>query len=304
MVTQQEDVQTPVNGEGEELWAKADMVSQPLRRPERRHVDALLDISEENSMREREPYEYVSYSRREDAVCGWARAAPLSGILMIQKNHRKPKQKKADNLTPLSVNPLPAGANSSASFSEQPCESHAGLRNFKKSASPNQQTGSWGQTDFAVLNATQKNRTHLFHDEKIDGEGTLRHTSLQPHHLSSKYSVLENRLTKPQKPSYKLNNTMVPIKNFTFLPPIKHQSSQLNPKVRCHGGSGTKGTRMDTRNSDLDTNSAALTSVYQTCQDKPFLFPAFCAPVPKKSQVLASPKPDAAQPLMDKSLLH
>lgn len=41
---------------------------QPHQTPERRHVDALLDISEEDFLKELEPQEYHCYSGWEEAV--------------------------------------------------------------------------------------------------------------------------------------------------------------------------------------------------------------------------------------------
>ncbi|CAG5854850.1 unnamed protein product [Menidia menidia] len=292
---------------------------QLLRAPERRHVDDLLDISEEDFIRELEPCAYVCYSGVEEAVSGWARAAPLSCILMTQSPQRKPKQREADSLTPLSVNPSAAGAHSSAGPTEQHCQFHAGPHNFKKPASPKQQTVSWGQTDFALLKDTQKNMAYWLPDEKTEVEG------MQPYYLSSKYSVLECGLTKPQKSSYKPNNTTVPIKNFTFLPPITVQPAQHNRKVSRHTRkgkkaqdgetfgetffmfgkrSGAKGTQVDTWNPDHHANSAALDSIYQTCQDNPHLFPACRVTVTRKSPAHLSPKPETVQPNMGKMLLQ
>ncbi|XP_040008022.1 uncharacterized protein LOC120803526 [Xiphias gladius] len=186
----------------------------------------------------------------------------------------------------------------------------------------NQQVGSWSNTavaalqpeasEWPVLNATKKTTSHLLHGEKIEEEGKLRETPPQPHHLSSKYSVSDNRPTKPQKHSHRPNNTVVPIKNFTFLPPIK--SPHLSPKVGgqlCSGKkaseaetleencfmfdkkSETRGTRVDpAANTELPSDSAALTSKYRTCQHNPHLFSAISVSVPKRYQVPVSSKSD------------
>lgn len=44
---------------------------QPYKTAERRHVDALLDISEEDVLKDLEPYEYHCYSGWEEAVSEW-----------------------------------------------------------------------------------------------------------------------------------------------------------------------------------------------------------------------------------------
>ncbi|KAK9542668.1 hypothetical protein VZT92_000509 [Zoarces viviparus] len=90
MATLKEDVDhIVVNGSEEELPTQEEAVEEQT--PERRHVDILLDISEEDFMKELEPHEYKCYSGWEDAVHGWARVAPLSCILLTQERYKKPK---------------------------------------------------------------------------------------------------------------------------------------------------------------------------------------------------------------------
>lgn len=223
-------------------------------------------------------------------VQGWARVAPLSCILLTQKRYRKPKHKEADTPAPLSVDPtMPA------SVPEHRCESHV-PNSFKKSMPLNQHTGYWRtaavaalQTDASELpvhNAMQKNSSNLLLEEKLEEEGMLRKTPLQ------------NRPTKPPKHSHRSNNTVVPIKNFSFLPPIK--SPHLNPQ-RVSGKkapegdtteencfmfdkkNGARGTRVDpVANPDIPTYSACLTSKHQTCQHYPHFFSAISVSIPKR----------------------
>ncbi|XP_031702362.1 uncharacterized protein C16orf46 homolog isoform X1 [Anarrhichthys ocellatus] len=225
MATLKEVDHIVVNGSEEELPTQEEAVEEQT--PERRHVDVLLDISEEDFMKELEPHEYNCYSGWEEAVHGWARVAPLSCTLSTQKRYNKTKH--ADNPRPLTVDPTILDANSSTSIAERRCESHVGLHNsFKKPIPLNQHTGSWGNTvvealqkdgsEWSVLNPLQKTTSKLPLKEKIEKEGTLRDTCSQPHHLPSKYS--NNGATKPQKQRYRPNNTVVPVKNITYLPPI------------------------------------------------------------------------------------
>ncbi|KAM7406215.1 hypothetical protein PAMP_000605 [Pampus punctatissimus] len=305
---------TAVNGSDEELPAQ--------ETPERTHADVLLDISEEDFLKELEPHEYHCYSGWEEAVCGWARVAPLSCILLPQKRDWKPKYKEPDNPTPLSVDPTMCNVDSSVSNAEPRCELHVGSHNiFKKSMPLNQQMGSCSQTavealqpdapEWSVLSAMQKNMAHLLLDKKIEEEGALRETRLQPHHLSSKYPGSENRPTRPQKHSQRPNNTVVPIKNFTFLPPIK--SPQLNPEKAsgqlCSGKkapegetleenfymfdkkSSTRGSRVDS-NPELPTYTAAVTSKHRTCQHNHYLLSAGSVSIPSRYQVPMSSKAD------------
>ncbi|XP_051236485.1 uncharacterized protein C16orf46 homolog [Dicentrarchus labrax] len=313
MATLKEVGLTAVNGPDKELRTQEDAVrEQPYKTAERRHVDALLDISEEDFFKELEPHEYHCYSGCEEVVRGWARVAPLSCILLTQKRYKKPKHKEADSAITLSPDPTIPNADNSASIAEHHCESRVGAnKSFKKSTPSNQHEGTWSNTTVAalhkaasewpVLNAMQKTTSKLSLEEKIEEEGMLRETSLQ------------NRPTKPQKHGHRPNNAVVPIKNFTFLPPIK--SPHLNPQ-RVAGQlcsskkapeeetiednsfmfdkkSGMKGTRVDpVVNLELPTSTAGLTSRYRTCQHNPHLFSAVSVSIPKRYQVPLSSKPD------------
>ncbi|XP_022045978.1 uncharacterized protein LOC110948652 [Acanthochromis polyacanthus] len=311
MVSVKEEDLTAVNGAYRDFSTQEDTVWETERAVERRHVDSLLDVSEESVVKELEPHEYHCYSGWEEAVWGWARVAPLSCILLTQKRHKKPKQKEADNPTPLFVDPTPSNADS---ITEQHGEAPVGLRSFRKFNPP---TGFWSpamvtaqQSDdvkWPVLNIMQRNTAHLFLEEKIVKEGTLRETPLLPCHLPSKYSVSVNRPTKPQKHSCRPNNTVVPIKNFTFLPPIN--SPHLNNKPSSYLSRSKRASERETLeenclvldkksggprrvDTELPIYSAAPTSKYQTCQHNPQFLSAVSVSVPKRYQVPVSPKPD------------
>ncbi|XP_031615418.1 uncharacterized protein LOC116335795 [Oreochromis aureus] len=298
IMTSQERDHTAVDGADGELSVPENPADEH-EIAERRLVESLLDTSEENFLNEKELNEFHCYSGWEDAVYGWARVVPLSCILLTSNTYKKPKHKEADNGTPSSDDPVPSNADSSVSITEQHCESHAGLDNFKKFVSVNQQTGSWSQTAMAAqqtdaaecpfLKAMQRNQTHLLLEEKIYERGMDKETLSQHHHLSSKYSVPENKPAKPRKHSHRPNNRVVPIKNFTFLPPIKppHLIAKASDHLCRHKKTpekqtsekncflldkqrGTRGTRVDTAtNSDISTFSAALTSKYQTFWQNP-----------------------------------
>ncbi|XP_054866915.1 uncharacterized protein LOC111572296 [Amphiprion ocellaris] len=290
MVSVKEEDLTAVNGARRDFSTQEDTVWETNAAVERRIVDSLLDISEESVLKELEPHEYHCYSGWEEAACGWARAAPLSCILLNQKTHKKPKQKEADNPTPLLVDPTPSNADSSSSITEKRGEPLVGLHSSRKL---NPRTGFWSpamvtaqQPDdakWSALNVMQRNIAHLSLEENIVEEGTLREPPLQPRHLPSKYSMSMNRTTKPQKHSHRPNNIVVPIKNFTFLPPIN--SPHLNNKPSgypCRSKRAPEGETLEencfvldkksggTRRVHIDPPiySAALTSKYQTCQHK------------------------------------
>lgn len=163
-------------------------------------------------------------------------------------------------------------------------------------------------SEWTVLSAVQKTPSHLLLAEKIEEEKTPSH----PHHLFSKYSVSENRPTKPQKHSHRPNSTVVPIKNIKFLPPIKspHLNSKFGGQL-CSGKkasegealhengfmfdkkSETGGTRgSPVANTEFPTYSAALMSKYHTCQHNLNLFSTVSVSVPKRYRAPISSKPD------------
>lgn len=69
MATLKEVDHAAVNGSATEPPTQEDAVGAQLyKTPERRHVDTLLDISEQDFLTELEPYEYHCYSGWEEAV--------------------------------------------------------------------------------------------------------------------------------------------------------------------------------------------------------------------------------------------
>ncbi|KAI4830909.1 hypothetical protein KUCAC02_002510 [Chaenocephalus aceratus] len=316
-----------VNGSDKEHSTQGEAVGEQT--PQRRHADALLDLSEEVFMNELEPHEYHCYPGWEEAVHGWARVAPLSCILLNQKIYKKPKPKEAETLTPLHVDPTTPKADSPASIAEQHCESEEGLHDsFKKAVSLKQPKEYWinpaaaalqkDASDWPVPSAMQGPMSNLLHKEKTEKEGMLRET-LQHHHLPSRYS--ENKHTKPQRHRHRPNNMVVPIKNFTFLPPIisQHQNPLKVTGQPCSGRKAPEGeipeenvTMFDKKsgsrvdriaNPELPANSAALTTKYRTCQQKPHLFSSVSVSVPRRYQVPVSSKPDTVHSYsMGKSL--
>lgn len=70
MATLKEADPTSLNGSDKALPPQEDTVGQQpyYRTQERTHADALLDISEEDYLKELEPHEYHCYSGWEEAV--------------------------------------------------------------------------------------------------------------------------------------------------------------------------------------------------------------------------------------------
>lgn len=69
MATLEEMDHTAVNGSDKGFPEQEDTAGeQPYNTPERAHVDVLLDISEEDFLKELEPHEYHCYSGWEEAV--------------------------------------------------------------------------------------------------------------------------------------------------------------------------------------------------------------------------------------------
>ncbi|XP_029702599.1 uncharacterized protein C16orf46 homolog isoform X2 [Takifugu rubripes] len=175
--------ETTVRG-SEELPAAEEEAEQLYESPGRRHVDALLDISEEELLRDLEPLEYCCSSSWDEAVRGWARAAPLSCVLVTQ-NCKKPKQKEC------AEPPLPNAEGSASNNTPDQLNQHAGCRRRASSTGPVQSEAS----PPPVIRAVQKSPADL-------GQAPVK-----------------TRPAKIQRPSH-TTNTVVPIRHFTFLPPI------------------------------------------------------------------------------------
>ncbi|KAK2854117.1 hypothetical protein Q5P01_006778 [Channa striata] len=283
------------------------------RTAERRHVDVLLDISEEDFLKELEPHEYHCYSGWEEAVRGWARVAPLSCILLTQKNQRKLKHKEADNQNPVDL--THSNADSSASVAEHHCESHAGFSySSKKSTFLNPQPESWHDAalaalqldapEWTLLNDMSKIPSQLLGEEKIEEEKMLGETHLESYNLSSKYSLSQYKPTKAQKHSHGPISTVVPIRNFTFLPLVV--SPYLNHGHLCTGKTSSEGELLDENGFTFDKKSRtrgtrveplanaefSMNSKYRTCQHGLSLYSAVRVPVPKRYHIPISPKAD------------
>ncbi|XP_060923620.1 uncharacterized protein LOC132998138 [Limanda limanda] len=298
----------PSPQEDEEDEEDEELYQTPERGTSKRPADILLDLSEEADVKELEPYQYHLYSGVEEAVCGWDRVAPLSCILLTQKKDRKPEKKDADKPT-ISEDLTPVTSEGSRSISEQRCESCPGLCNQQgESCIVNAVAAlQLDNTEWPFVNAMQKTASHHFPERTEEGR-TLGET-WRTHHLSSKCTVSEKRPIKPQKHSHRPNSTVVPIKTYTFLPPIKTQ--HLNLKVDGQTCSGRKasgeanlqerGFMLDKRSGrrgtreELPNHPAALTSTHQTCHNNAPLSYAGSVSIPKGYQVPVSTKPDTVQ---------
>ncbi|XP_074523052.1 uncharacterized protein C16orf46 homolog [Halichoeres trimaculatus] len=285
----------------------------PFETPERKHVDALIDISEEEFLKELEPFEFHCYNGWEEAARGWARVDPMSCILSTPKTHTKAKHGGATP-TPLPVNPpTPANPDKLSSAAKHHCEWKP---SFQKPTQITQHAASWSNpavtapqrdaSEWPFLNTLHKTSLKSLHKGKIEQEGVFRDT----HHASSKCSVMDNRPCKPQRHSHRPNSTVVPIRNFTFLPPIQpthFHSHGVSSKKAPEGGTAeenfvlfyTKGLKRETRvdsAAELQMSSAALTSKCRTYQHNPHTFSAVSVSIPRRYQVPLSSKPDTVHP--------
>uniref|UniRef100_A0A1A8D175 Uncharacterized protein n=1 Tax=Nothobranchius kadleci TaxID=1051664 RepID=A0A1A8D175_NOTKA len=288
MSTQQEGDQTAVNREDSELSAQEEDTAGETGR---RHVDALLDISEDNFRKEQEPFEDHDYSGWEEAVTGWSRAAP-SCILQI---HSKLKHKEADHPTLLSTDQTPSKADISTSTSELHRKSHVDLADCNKSVSPNKQINSLDPTE---LCSTSRGTTEFLFKEKAERPFGDKH--VWPYHFSSQYTVHENRHTMPQKPSHKPINKLVPIKNIVFPPPMP---PQIIPKVSCNfcrcrqtqnnKNHGENMFMLDNRRGQRGTGvDSLLTSKSHSWQHNPQMFSTLNVSNPTRNQL----HPEAVHP--------
>lgn len=170
-------------------------------------------------------------------VRGWARAAPLSCILVTHKDGKKPKPKESVDL------PFPNAEASVTGTTPDQFNQRAGSR-------------------------SQAGRLHS-PSQRLQGGNTPE----------LREAPAETRATKLQKATH-ASNTAVPIRQFTFLPPIA--SPQLRPGMLGGGAKAPGGKSAEERGVILVQNSrmrgTRAGAVYPgVCQNNPRLFSAISA---------------------------
>ncbi|XP_056135114.1 uncharacterized protein LOC130111843 [Lampris incognitus] len=245
----------PVVREEESGWDRA----RGIR--DREHVDALLDISDE----EQEPYDDQCLSAWDVAAQGWGRVAPLAGIFLPQRKARKPRNEDPDYHCLLCVDIRPPDRDSSAKCPEYRCKPLMSLqgRGLNKTMPSNLPTILHSQPpgpapvneapECSVLRAPQNTTQHHPLREKMV-EGKLResvHLSppFQSHYLDSKYTTLKS------SPS----NILLSVNSCAALPPVK--SSELKFQVvtdQFCGGQAASGHSIAGRESS-ETDSVIST---------------------------------------------
>lgn len=166
-------------------------------------------------------------------VCGWARADPLSCILLNQKDSVQPKKEATDKPVPWFADPTLANENLSPNAAEHHCDSQTGHRNAcKKPTSTNPQAESLcidasmealrlNEPDSRLYDALQ-NSTLL---KRLEEEGFPKEASFHPHlplkasNKTTKTKKSKHKSKTGAKKAHKTNNTLVPITNFTVTMP-------------------------------------------------------------------------------------
>ncbi|XP_043993268.1 uncharacterized protein LOC122842980 isoform X1 [Gambusia affinis] len=274
-----------------------DLESKVLEMPERTHIDALLDISEQSFMSDLEPYEWHCYPGWEHAVHGWDRVSPLCCVMMSQKDIAK--QKEAESSATSGFNRMSPKVGSTSSLMEQHCKPNAGQPNVKEAASLSQQPGPQEQATSPCHSVTQKSVPGSSEKKWVARETSpvLRQTS--------QASPLECRALKVQKHTVRHDVTIVPIKNFKFLPPInslqKDNKGKKTPdaKSHCRLKKGIKATRTGldaTAKLERPISSPASTDSHQECHQSHNLFPNACVSLTSRRKSSRSPKMDTLHP--------
>ncbi|XP_061522033.1 uncharacterized protein LOC133396320 [Phycodurus eques] len=206
---------TGMNGSDEGTPDQEDAAEEQLYKAQRIHVDALLDMSEEAFLEDLEPHEYHCYCGWEEAVRGWDRVAPVSGILLPQKRDKKPKPHKESTDKPASSHADPMFYGDTFAISGEHCsESQSSPHNLKKSTPSSQKAILESEfPEWHPLDGVEEDLSHLLHEERGHSSGIPLHLQQLPPNIS------KGRPSKPTKRQTK--SKVVPITNFTFLPPIK-----------------------------------------------------------------------------------
>ncbi|XP_051919506.1 uncharacterized protein LOC127599533 isoform X2 [Hippocampus zosterae] len=205
---------TAMDGSDEENPDQEDAVEEQLYKAQRIHVDVLLEMSEEAFLKETEPHEYHCYCGWEEAVRGWDRVAPVSCILLPQKKDKKPKPRKDTTDNPPSTHAETIHGDTLAMSGEHCGESQSSPHYSKKSTPSSQKAIIEPESpEWHAMDGAEEDSSHLLHEERSHVSGIPLHLQ----HLPS--NMTKGRQPKPMKRQTK--SKVVPITNFTFLPPIK-----------------------------------------------------------------------------------
>lgn len=208
-------------------------------------------------------------------VRGWTRAGPLSCILMTQKDGKKLKQRESADAV-LSNAEGPATSNTPDQLNQ-----HAGSRCHAVGAGPLQgQASRW-----PVIRAGQRSPPQL-----LQGEN--------PEELREAPAAI--RPARTQKPSH-TSDTLVPIRHFTFLPPIPSPRPRPRaladgakaPDVRssediCGKNSRVSGTKVATLNPEPPAGAG------QNHQDHPHLFSVISVAAQSRNLISGASKRNTA----------
>lgn len=217
-------------------------------------------------------------------VRGWTRVAPLSSIFVSPKRNKNRTTKRAESPGRLSGDVALHNTDTSA----------------KKSIELNQSSVPWSDTSAAVVagvsespmfDAFWRNIPEMLPEENPKKKG------------SHKDSPAKSKSAKNSKSIHKSINTVVPIKQFTFLPPIEELqlnpqliNEQIYPQRLLEGESsekhvfaldkkgGMKGTRMDT----VMNHDPGLYSKLHVSQCNSQLLSTFSVSIPNRYQVSLS----------------
>lgn len=217
-------------------------------------------------------------------VRGWARVAPLSSIFVSPKRNKNRTTKRADSPGRQSVDLALHNTDTSA----------------KKPTEMSQSSVPWSDTSAAVVAAVSespmfetfwRNMPEMLPDENPKKKG------------SHKDSPAKSKSAKNSKSLHRSINTVVPIKQFTFLPPIEELqlnpqliNEQIYPQRPLEGESsekngfafdkkgGMKGTRVDT----VMNHDPGLYSKLHVSQCNSQLLSTFSVSIPNRYQVSLS----------------
>ncbi|XP_055088473.1 uncharacterized protein LOC129457429 [Periophthalmus magnuspinnatus] len=255
-------------------------------------------------MKDLHPPEYQCNQGWEEAVCGWARVAPLALLLLAEKTDYKSKHKDAENDSFTSVE--------TDNLAEQPSETQRRPPTRVRTRISSQNT--WSCTRHNAPNPTSESLEIPFVDgiSKQMAQLTLADQTRDSRTPFQHHQVMaDSRSPKPRKNSLKTNNALVPIKNFTFLPPIIMPQNQQNFKKHQQGESGlenfflidkisrirgSKGDLFYTTEFPKDAYNENISSKYRTCQHNPHYYSAVSVSVPKRYHMTVSSKPETLHP--------
>ncbi|XP_029495283.1 uncharacterized protein si:ch73-103b9.2 [Oncorhynchus nerka] len=280
--------------------------------PNRGHVDALLDISDDTSSKEQEPFEFLCLSGWEEAIRGWGRTTPLGCLVQTQRRGKRVKTGDTDHHCHLCVDlvKLSDPPDSESSLTHSPESFWDSTLDPWAKSSPTT-LGDFLNRPYSHTSSisSEESPPESFRDlQKATQQLTLRDKMMED--KAEVCEISDSLLGSAPSQGHHHSASECPmtliINSFAVLPPVK-ASQPRHPKVTSQLRRGEAGPgRSASDGETAEAGSDGVTPAWESgggveSQQSRHLLSAFSIPVPKRCDMplstLSDPLPRATYPL-------